>query len=571
DGIFPSNPFTESNPLQTAALMSNDEDVWRLFGSATLRADLFTSDEHSLRFISTGGADFFRQENDLLFPAELQFEANSPLVGTSLLANGDNLNLNLNGNLVHTWARGDFTATTSAGIQYEDRDLTVARVVSQNLIAGQDGIDQATAIAVFENRQRIREVGVYVQEELNLLDERLTLTGSVRADRSSANGEDEEYFVYPKAAASYRVPWLPPHVDDLKLRVAYGETGNLPLYGQRFVTLNAGNNIGGAPGLGVFGTSTIRGSESIQPEREREIEGGFDATFFDERASLEFTYYHQNITDLLLSRSIAPGSGFTQEIFNGGELTTSGFEVALAVTPIQQDNLTWISRTTFYRTRSEISELPVPSFVPQGFGFGSAALGQFFIEEGESATQIIGPNAGVLEVLGDATPDFKMGFFNEFRFGPLSLYGLVDWQEGGNIINLTTLLYDANGVSEDYELPAGVTTPRAIPDCNPNCSGLERISGFGTYQQQYIEDASFVKLRELALSYALPQQVVGRLWNRVQDARITLSGRNLVTWSDYRGLDPEVSNFGNQQIGRNFDVAPFPPSRSFWLSFNLEF
>jgi hypothetical protein len=177
----------------------------------------------------------------------------------------------------------------------------------------------------------------------------------------------------------------------------------------------------------------------------------------------------------------------------------------------------------------------------------------------------------VLVKLGDATPDFKMGFSNEVRFGPLSLYGLVDWQHGGNIINLTTLLYDANGVSEDYELPDGVTSPRPIPECNPNCSGLERISGFGVYQTQYIEDASFVKLREVSLSYEVPRTLVSRFWNRVTNARLTLSGRNLHTWTDYRGLDPEVSNFGNQQIGRNFDVAPFPPSRSFWLSLNLEF
>ena len=97
------------------------------------------------------------------------------------------------------------------------------------------------------------------------------------------------------------------------------------------------------------------------------------------------------------------------------------------------------------------------------------------------------------------------------------------------------------------------------------------MSGFGVYTQQYIEDASYLKLREVSLSWELPASVLGRMPGRVHNARLTLSGRNLVTWTNYSGLDPEVSNFGNQQIARSVDVAPFPPSRSFWLTINLGF
>ena len=102
-----------------------------------------------------------------------------------------------------------------------------------------------------------------------------------------------------------------------------------------------------------------------------------------------------------------------------------------------------------------------------------------------------------------------------------------------------------------------------------HCSGLERVNGFGRFTGQYIEDASFVKLRELSLSWQLPDNVRARMPWRVDNARITLSGRNLVTWTNYSGLDPEVSNFGNQQIARSVDVAPYPPSRTFWLTINL--
>jgi TonB-linked SusC/RagA family outer membrane protein len=574
DGVYPFNPLRASNPLQTAALMRNDEDVWRVISVGNVKVDLFGNDNQSLRFLATGGADYFQQENRLFFPPELQFESRSPQPGTSLRGESSNTNLNATGNLVHTFnpASGAFTATTSAGVQYEDRDLNIVRLVGRNLIAGQSNVDAATSIQAFTNRQRVRDFGIYVQEELLMLDNRLLLTGSLRADRSSANGDPDQYFYYPKTAASYRLPGFVGFVDELKVRAAYGRTGNQPLFGQKFTPLSATNSIQGLPGLVVGG---IAGDPDIRPEQQREIEGGFDVTLLDSRATFEFTVYNQRITDLLLQRTVAPSTGFTTQFFNGGELSTRGLEMALAATPVRFDNFNWFTRTTFYQTRSTIENLPVPSF--RTGAFGSTSLGVFQIEEGKSATQIVGRNGrderGQIreEALGDATPDFKMGFTNEFTLGAFSLYSLFDWQKGGDIINLTKLLYDLGQNSPDFALPAGVTTPRPISECHPNCSGRERVTGFGTFTQQYIEDGSFVKLREVSLGYQLPQNMLSRIPGQVQNARIALSGRNVLTWTNYTGLDPEVSNFGNQPIARSVDVAPFPPSRSFWLSFNLGF
>jgi TonB-linked SusC/RagA family outer membrane protein len=572
DGVFPYNPFGPSNPLQTAALSSNREGVWRGITSGSARVDLMSRENRSLRLLLTGGADYFAQENTLFFPPELQFEAQGQQPGTSVLGNSNNLNLNGNANLVHTWSPGGggLTSTTSAGVQYEDRDLNISRIVSRNLVAGQENVDAGPSPQVFETRQRVRDLGLYLQQEVLALDSRLLVTGSLRADRSSANGDTEEYFLYPKASASYRIPDLASFLDDVKFRVAYGETGNQPLYGQKFTTLNATNSIEGTGGLIVSG---VAGDPDIRPERQRELEGGFDVTLLDGRANFEFTAYDQHISDLLLQRTAPPSTGFTTEFFNGGKLHTRGIEMALSATPVDLDRFSWYSRATFYTTKSTIEELPVPEFFTGAFG--SASLGVFRIEEGKSSTQIVGRNgvdAGGLpieEQLGDATPQFKVGFTNELTFGAFSLYSLFDWQHGGDVINLTRLLYDASSNSPDFALPAGVAAPRAIPVCDPNCSGLERISGFGVYTQQYLEDASFVKLRELALTWRIPASVRARLPWRMEDARLSLTGRNLVTWSDYSGLDPEVSNFGNQQIARSVDVAPFPPSRSFWLTINL--
>jgi TonB-linked SusC/RagA family outer membrane protein len=572
--LFPDNPFGPSNPLQTAALLENAEDVWRFIGSGTARVPLLQREQQSLRLVMTGGTDFFRQRNRLLSPVDLEYEAvlAENEAGTSMLANSDNLNLNGNANLVHTWAPSQWTATTSVGVQYEDRDLGINRIVTTGLVAGQGGVDDGPLPFVIETRQRVRDFGVFAQEEFLALDNRLLLTAGLRADRSSNNGDPDEYFLYPKAAASYRFPGLLPRVDELKLRAAYGETGNLPLWADKFTEMSTANSIDGFKGIVVQG---VTGAPDIRPERMRELEAGFDVALLDGRASFEFTGYDQHITDLLLRRTLHPSSGFVTQVFNGGELHTRGIEAAVTATPVQRPTFGWYTRTTFYTTKSTVENLPVPTF--RTGAFNSTSLGVFQIEEGKSATQIVGfdgpgPDGAPIErQLGDATPEFKMGFANELTVGAFSVYGLFDWQHGGDLINLTRLLYDAGGVTEDWALPAGVTTPRSVDQCYPGCSGLERISGFGTFTKQYIEDASYVKLRELSLTWQVPAALLGRAPGRVRDASISLSGRNLVTWTDYSGLDPEVSNFGSQQIARGVDVAPFPPSRSFWLTFNFGF
>ncbi|MEX2583164.1 MAG: SusC/RagA family TonB-linked outer membrane protein [Gemmatimonadota bacterium] len=577
DGTYPINPFSNSNPLQTAELLENDEDVWRFISGVNANFDLLGSgsETHSLNFQTNFGADYFTQKNSLFAPPELQFEqpgfdSNNDR-GTSLLSTSGNLNLNGNANLIHSFApSAGMTATTSGGLQYVDQDLNISRIAGENLIGGQRHVDAATSVQVQQRRQRVQTLGLYLQEELLLLDERMLLTGSVRADRSTANAAPADFFFYPKASASYRIPELGTALDELKFRVAYGESGNQPLFGQKFTALEATNNIQGLPALVILGRA---GALDLRPERTREIEGGFDAILFEGNANLEFTVYQQNITDLLLERTVAPSTGYSFEFFNGGELRSRGLELALQANPLRSSGFSWISRATFSTNESTIVDLPVPSFRTGGF---ATSLGAFQIEEGASATQIVGHNGRnaegdiIIEKLGDANPDFKVGFSNDLTFGDFNLYGLLDWQKGGTVINLTKLLYDLGQVSPDFALPEGVSASRTVPECHPDCSGLERLGGFGTYTQQYLEDASFIKLRELTLSYLVPTGVVGFLGS-VENARISLSGRNLFSIDDYDGLDPEVSNFGNQQIARNIDVAPYPPSRTFWLSLSLGF
>jgi hypothetical protein len=137
----------------------------------------------------------------------------------------------------------------------------------------------------------------------------------------------------------------------------------------------------------------------------------------------------------------------------------------------------------------------------------------------------------------------------------VNVYSLWDLQQGGDIINLTTFISDLGQTTEDF-----------VPD------GQARLTRFGSPDAgTYVEDGSFVKLRELTVAYELPPTWVETWWPWARSVRLSVSGRDLLTFTDYSGLDPEVSNFGNQQIGRNVDTSPYPPSRSFWFSVDLGF
>ncbi len=570
DGTYPRNAFERSNPLQTAALMQNDEDVWRIISSLNTAVDAWSSGAHSLQVIGVAGLDYFTQKNDLVFPPELQFEPLDGQPGTKLLSNSDNLRFNLSGNVVHSYqpSGAGWAATTSAGVQYEEDDLNIARITSRNLIAGMPNVDAGTTIGVGQDRIRTKDMGLYLQEEVLAFDERMLVSAGVRADRSSANGDPDKFFFFPKGALSYRFDGFFSGLDELKLRVAAGQTGNRPVFGQKFTPLTGTRNIEGLPGLIVVG---VTGDPDIEPERQTEVEGGFDAVLLDSRATLSVTGFNKTITNMLLQRALAPSSGFTLQVFNGGKMRVRGIEVALEAIPVRGP-ATWVSRTTFYADRSKILELPVPAFRTGGFG---TALGAYEIREGESATQIV---ANVLEgdevvvrKVGDGMPDFRMGFSNDLSIGPFSISSLVDWQQGGNIINLTKLLFDFGQNTADYDAdPQYVANIGPVEVDDTLTLGERRIRGFGMETRPYIEDASYVKLREVSLGYELPPAVLARLGG-IEAGRVILSGRNLATWTDYTGLDPEVSNFGNQAIARNIDVAPFPPSRSFWLSLEVSF
>jgi len=547
NGVYPRNPFVPSNPLQTVAELKNAEDVWRILATSSLKVNAVTTPTQRVAFNLTGGVDFFNQRNDVLSPPDLQFEPQDGQPGTVVLGKASDLRLNLAGSVVHTYTPPSeaFQATTSAGFQYENRDLNLTNIVGRTIALGLQNVSQATSINSSQSEQPVKNVGLYAQEEVLAVGQRLLLTAGVRADRSSVNGDPSKYFVFPKAAASYRFVQPVSGVDEIKLRGAWGQTGNLPLFGARYVvdsTAVLGAQFGQYPALQL-------GDPNIKPERNSEIEGGLDATFGNQLASLGVTLYRKTITDFLLVQSAAPSTGYATRIFNapGGQLSNWGVEIAAAVSPVRKPDFNWILRSTFSLNRSNVDSLPVPAFLTGGFAL---SLGAYRIEQGKSATQIVGSDG----VDGDANPKFQMSLSSDLSYKRFSFGFLWDWKHGGDIINLTQLLYDAVGNSADQV-----------------AAGNKRITDWAVSKktQVYVQDGSYLKLREVSVAYDLPPDIPQHLGMRT--ARISIGGRNLLRFTPYVGLDPEVSNFGNQAIARNIDVAPFPPSRSFFFSIDVGF
>jgi TonB-dependent starch-binding outer membrane protein SusC len=216
-----------------------------------------------------------------------------------------------------------------------------------------------------------------------------------------------------------------------------------------------------------------------------------------------------------------------------------------------------------------VASLPanVADFVIPNSGFG-AQYGRGRIARGQISTGIWGnlkraDGSTVDSLIADANPDFQMNFSNDFTFRGFTLSTLLDWRKGGYVSNMTQNLFDEGGNSWDYDHESPVA---GVP------LGEYRYSQWNAGQNagQYIHDGSFVKLREVTLAYQVPQRLTTQ-YLRGRDLRISFSGRNLATWTDYWSFDPEVNNFGNQSVVRFVDLAPFPPTRSLFVGFDLAY
>ena len=445
----------------------------------------------------------------------------------------------------------------------EEQSQRTYRMQARGLIPTLPITQGASVTAVEDNRTGIRDQSIYVNEQALLLDEKLSLALGFRADRSSVNGDREKYYLFPKYSASYRITepsWATEYTDEIKFRVAIGQSGNRPRFGDRDLLYANGGIVGG---LGSLVSAFTVGNPEIKPEVMNETEYGLELSFLDQRLNFEGTRYERRITDLLLTFPLPPSSGLGNKIINGGQLSVKGWEFGVVGIPLQRGDFTWTSRINFSANIQTVDTIPVPNFNVVG-SFG-ADYGRNRIVNGERSTWVwanapLGVGGAVRDtIVGDANPTHQTQFSNDFTWRNWSVSTLLDWRNGGFVSNITNNLWDEGGNSRDYNVTTATGTLAG-----------DRYERFSTGDSRtYIEPGTFLKLREITLSYQAPTEFTTKWLRGAQDMRISLSGRNLWMKTKYWSYDPEFTNFGNTNFNRFIDLAPYPTSRQFYLSVDI--
>ena len=600
-GNYPNAPFygwpyATSNPFENITHIQQSEDVWREVGDLRASYALLSTASHAVTLTYVGGADHFVQQGTLLSPGYLQFEPADGFLGTADQINSNNLQVNQSLNGVWTYTPKNFlnSATTSVGLVDETSNLNTYEINDNGLVPAVGTVQSGQSYHLANAYTIFHDQAYYVQEQMLLNDEKLSLDVGLRGDRSSANGDPARFFPFPKFSAAYRLVnplnGFTRVIDEIKLRASTGQSGNRPNFGNNVQILAAGPVLSGQ--TSIQQPSAV-GNPNIQPETMHETEWGFDATLLHGRVAVEATRYDRVITNLLLNSPLLPSSGLGTQLINGGQMSVRGNELGVTLVPISRRNFDWTFRTSYSTNIAMIDNLPVPAF-NSGVGFG-VAWGHSRIEQGLRSSIIWGDvpfscvnstvggklvvnkgsdglpchalpidqpmTGGVVRdtMIADANYRGSTQFTNTFRIGKMTALVMFDWRNGGYMSDMTNTAFDQGGNSRDYMDPSPVP---GVP------LGQWRYAAWSAGDARpYIQDGTFVKLRELSLTYQAPRSWANLA--RARDLSVTLSGRNLAMFTKYWGEDPEFNNGGNSAVGRFVDLAPYPASRQFFFSLDL--
>ncbi|MGY6559842.1 MAG: SusC/RagA family TonB-linked outer membrane protein [Nitritalea sp.] len=562
DGTYPDNPYFAENPVAVTDHGINNSVVNRFIQSFSLDIDILQTKNSFLKAQVAGGLDFLQNTTLVYLPEFLQFQRGQANPGDVLWGKQESFNTNLQAALIYNWNLGNVNMNSTGGIVRLDFQQDVLFNRGRGLAPGQRNLQQANIQEI--NQQFFSEVadaGVFLQQEANW-DDKIIGTLGIRWDKSSLNGDPNQFYAFPRASLAVNIAnfeWFNvPAIAALKPRIAYGETAGPVGFGATFTPLG-GTNIGGLLGSVV---STSIGNTAILPESATELEFGVDAGFFNNRIGIEATYYIKNTQNNIQNLSLAPSTGVNSTPSNEAELQNKGLELGLFGTVIDQPNLRWNTRVLYWHNRLNMTRLGIPTYLSGGFG---AALGTFLYAEGFSPTTIVGTPAdpsvpGGFTIWGDAQPRFNMSWVNNFTIARnLELSFLMEYRHRGDNVNLTSFLTDSGGTTPGLFNPeTGTLNPR--PPAPFNNAG------------RWIQDATFLKVREIGLFYTVPLEIVRNTFgSSVSGVRLGTSVNNAFLFTNYEGYDPETSTFGAQAVGNNVDITPYPTPRRVFFHINIDF
>lgn len=563
NGIYPANPYFAENPVAVTDKGINNSLVNRFIQSFNLDVNLLRTEKSQLKFRLNGGLDYIQNSTKVYLPDDLQFQRGQANPGDVLVGKQESMNTNFQAALVYNWEVKKVKLSTQAGMVRLDFKNNGLFNRGRGLAPGQSNLKQATVQEIesqFESSQR--DVGIFAQQEANYEDKIIGTVG-VRMDKSNTNGDPQKYFAFPKASLAVNLTnfdfWKSRTISQLKPRIAYGQTAGPVPFGATFTSLG-GVNIGGLLGSTV---ATSIGNLIVVPERAVELEFGVDAGFFNNRLSLEATYYIKTTKDNLQPLNLSPATGVVSTISNEAEMRNRGIELSLAGTIIQKEKIKWTSRLLWWKNDVLITRLGIPSYTTGAFG---TALGTFLIRQGVAPTTIVGTPAlssSDFTVWGNAQPDWTSSWSNNITFlKNFEFNFLMEYRKGGDNINLTSFLTDGGGTTKgwfDDDNKDGIPNGRQRPPAPFNNAG------------RWVQDATFLKIRELGLYYNVPKAALGKAGSFIQRARVGLSGNNVFLSTKYVGYDPETSTFGAQALANNVDVAPYPSARRLFFHLQIDF
>jgi len=458
---------------------------------------------------------------------------------------------------------------------------------------------------------RKRVNSLYGQAEFNYNDYLfLTLTG--RNDWSSTLPVNNRSYFYPSASSSFvftdllDADWLADSpLSYGKLRASWAQVGNDTNPYRLRNTFLAGDIWGGVPSFSVPGRLE---NPDLKPEITESWEFGTELGFLDNRLGVDVTYYREETRDQLMPVQLSAATGYASRMLNAGTVENKGWEVLLRGTPYSSSDFHWESTVTWAKNDSRVVRLA------EGVQGLEMSLGDFFgatlfAREGEPLGQIVGsayrrdPDGNIVvdeadgyplwdngQVIGNVNPDWRAGWANEFNFKGARLNVLFDMRQGGDIYSVTNVWGRVAGQLKETipgrcDWEGSGYYPACTPETGIVVDGVNEVSPgvyqpnttvidaetFWTYnyyvEENNLEDASYIKLREVSLSYPLPASWVSR-WG-VNGIDVSLVGRNLALWTDARHIDPETALESTNIQG--FEYGQMPSARSLGLNVTVRF
>jgi TonB-linked SusC/RagA family outer membrane protein len=509
---------------------------------------------------ATVGLDHGSQLNEVLtYPlANAAYEYYVPSLGLVDVTT-DVYSVDLRGTATASLTHG-LRAVSSAGLQMVDTRLAGQSALTDNITATNLTLNGATGPMVTQLGTRQATLGGYGEEELSLAD-RLFVTGALRIDAASGFGYAYSTAAYPKASVS----WLALNNGQTTVRVrgAFGESGVQPMNGaalQLYSPTVATIGSGGSP----VSVSTLNwpGNPNLQPERSAEFEGGVDVGAWGNRLSLELTGYSKMTHDALVNVNLGEDFNYLPYQENIGEVRNTGLEGSVTVAMVQTRSVTWDVAVNASLNHNVLVSLAPGVTAQVVYGYSNNTAIQYRQAVGyplyglwaQPVTYADANHDGIIEpnevTVGDSadyvgpslpTQDVSISTHLGLWRGAVTIGSLVDYRGGYKIANLVANIADYEGNTPGANDPAAPLWLQA--------RAIANVTSFNATALD-VEDGSFVRVREVSVTYAVPRGAVRAL--RMQSLSVTGAVRNLALWTRYSGLDPETSN----TYGSNIEATP---------------